>query len=128
MKDRLRAITDEPPSMFINDKDEAAVLSDEEVEYAIFDDDVALRAPSSPAFGPMVWRPTTVCVAGTYIAGYTEETRYILGAFAKMSEPERVSLLDLLLKSFTHDPTKRFKAEEIVAHPWFFFFLVADSI
>ena len=96
------------------------------MEDAIFDDDVALRAPYSTAFRSMVWRPMAVCVAGAYMAGYTEETKDILGAFLRMSETERASLLDLLSKIFTYDPTKRLKADEVVTHPWFS--LVADSI
>lgn len=96
------------------------------MEDAIFDDDVALRAPYSTAFRSMVWRPMAVCVAGAYMAGYTEETKDILGAFLRMSETERASLLNLLSKIFTYDPTKQLKADEMATHPWFS--LVADSI
>ncbi|KAJ3544706.1 hypothetical protein NM208_g2910 [Fusarium decemcellulare] len=119
LKDRVHAIFDEPPSLFISREGEAVEIPDEEVDGVLFDDDAAMRVPYSPAFSSMVWRPTAVCVAGTYMAGYTEETDGILEAFPRIPEREEELLLDLLSKIFTYDTAKRLKAEEVVEHPWF---------
>lgn len=52
----------------------------------------------------MVWKPTAVCVAGTYITAYSDETDGMLEAFPRISEPEASLLVDLLSKVFTYDP------------------------
>ncbi|KAF4999989.1 hypothetical protein FDECE_11337 [Fusarium decemcellulare] len=119
LKDRVYAIFDEPPSLFISREGEAVEIPDEEVDGVLFDDDAAMRVPYSPAFSSMVWRPTAVCVAGTYMAGYTEETDGILEAFPIITEREEELLLDLLSKIFTYDTAKRLKADEVAEHPWF---------
>ncbi|KAM5341999.1 hypothetical protein ACJ41O_015030 [Fusarium nematophilum] len=120
LEDRVRAIIDEPPSLFINKQGEAEKL-DEEPAPARFEDEAAMRVPYSPALSSMAWKPTAVCIAGGYFIGYSEdmETDEMLEAFPKISDGEVKMLVDLLPKMFRYDPAKRITAEEVVEHPWF---------
>ncbi|KAI0845058.1 kinase-like protein [Daldinia vernicosa] len=119
LEDRVRGIIDEPPGLFINRLGEAINPTDEKPGAAMFDDDAALREPYSPALSSIVWKPTAVCVAGTYFIAYSDELDGILEAFPRISELEASLLVDLLSKVFRYDPATRLKAEELVAHPWF---------
>lgn len=116
LEDRVQAIVNEPPSLFINEALDAAV---EEPEAAMFDDDAALRVPYADALSSMLWRPTAVCVDGDYFARYSDETVDMLKAFPRISGSEAALLVDLLSKIFTYDPETRIGVEELVAHPWF---------
>ncbi|KAH7128946.1 kinase-like domain-containing protein [Dactylonectria macrodidyma] len=119
LKDRVRAVPDEPSSLFINRQGEAVDIPDEEIDGVLFDDEAALRVSYSPAFKSRLWKPTAVCVAGTYMAGYTEETNGILEAFPRIPESEQQLLRDLLSRIFTYDPTERVTADKVLEHPWF---------
>jgi hypothetical protein len=90
-----------------------------EPEADMFDDDAVLREPYPAALSSMLWKPTAVCVAGTYFTAYSDESQRMLEAFPKISEPEASLLVDLLTKVFTYDPVTRFKAEELVCAPLF---------
>ncbi|OIW27648.1 kinase-like protein [Coniochaeta ligniaria NRRL 30616] len=119
LADRVRGIVDEPPGLFINRLGEEVDAVDEEPEGAMFEDDAALGEPYPAAFRSMVWKPTAVCVAGSYFTAYSDETDGILEAFPRISEPEAALLGDLLSKIFVYDPTTRFEADELIRHPWF---------
>lgn len=119
LEERVRGIVDEPPGLFINRLGEAVDAADEEPEPAMFDDDAVLREPYSAALSSMIWKPTAVCVAGTYFTSYPDEEDGILDPFPRISEPEASLLVDLLSKIFTYNPATRIKAEELVTHPWF---------
>ncbi|KAI0818435.1 kinase-like protein [Xylaria sp. FL0064] len=128
LDDRVRAIVDEPASLFINGRGEAldTMDMDGEPEAAMFDDDAALRVPYPAALGSMVWKPTAICFDGGYSTAYSDETDSMLKAFPRIAESEASLLVDLLSKIFTYEPGKRIKAEELVTHPWFY--LNADSV
>lgn len=125
LEDRVRAIVDEPPDLFINshvhDETIEGDMGNGESKVEIFEDpnDLALRMPYSAALGGMVWKPTAVCVQGVYFTAYSEETERMLEAFPRISESEKEVLVDLLSKIFTYDPAVRLTAEELTAHPWF---------
>ncbi|KAH8903709.1 kinase-like protein [Coniochaeta sp. PMI_546] len=119
LEERIRAIVDEPPSLFIDHLGEAVKATDMEPENALFEDDAALREPFPASLSSLLWKPTAVCVAGTYFTAYSDEMNGMLGAFPRISEPEASLLADLLSKVFTYDPTARIKAEELATHPWF---------
>jgi len=51
---------------------------------------------------------------GVYFAAYSDETDEMLKAFLRISASEALLLVDLLFKTFTYDPAKRIKAEELV--------------
>jgi len=67
----------------------------------------------------MVWKPTAVCVGGSYFAACSDETDDMLKAFPSISESKASLLIDFLSKVFTYDPAKRLKAEGLATHPWF---------
>ncbi|KAI1644296.1 kinase-like protein [Daldinia loculata] len=127
LDDRVRGIIDEPLGLFINRLGEAVNATDEKPGAAMFDDDAALREPYSPALSSIVWKPTAVCVAGTYFIAYSDELDGILEAFPRISELEASLLVDLLSKVFTYDPATRLKAEELVTHPWFYLTVTSGS-
>ncbi|KAJ9155232.1 Kinase-like protein [Pleurostoma richardsiae] len=126
LEDRVRGIVDEPPSLFINQSGEAVKATDEEPEAAMFDDDAALREPYPAALSSMVWKPTAVCVAGTYFTAYSDEMDGIFEVFPRISQTEASLLVDLLSKVFTYDPATRLKAEQLVTHPWFHLAVVSE--
>lgn len=119
LEDRVRGIMDEPAALFINSLGEAEQATAEEPEEPMFEEHAALREPYSAAFSSMVWKPTAVCVAGTYFTAYSDETDVLLEAFPRISEPEASLLVDLLYKVFTYNPAIRPSAEQLVDHPWF---------
>ncbi|RYP40341.1 hypothetical protein DL768_010646 [Monosporascus sp. mg162] len=127
LDDRVRTIVDEPAGLFINGRDEAleAVDMDEEPAPAMFDNDAALRVPYPAALGSMVWKPTAICIDGSYFTAHSDETYGMLEAFPRIAESEASLLVDLPSKIFTYEPAKRIKAEELVTHPWFH--SIADS-
>ncbi|KAI2785551.1 kinase-like protein [Daldinia loculata] len=127
LEDRVPGIIDEPPGLFIDRLGEAVNATDEKPGAAMFDDDAALREPYSPALSSIVWKPTAVCVAGTYFIAYSDELDGILEAFPRISELEASLLVDLLSKVFTYDPATRLKAEELVTHPWFHLTVTSGS-
>ncbi|KAK0629475.1 kinase-like domain-containing protein [Bombardia bombarda] len=103
----------------LEDRVRAVEATVDEPEAAMFDGDAMLREPYPAAFRSMMWKPTAVCVAGTYFTAYSDEKDDMLGAFPRISEPEASLLVDLLSKIFTYDPATRPTAEELVTHPWF---------
>lgn len=119
MVDRIRAIIDEPPSLFINGRGEAIEVDDDEIMGALDDNDAALRVPFAAPFNAMVWRPTAICVDGSYFVAYDEDINHMLVAFPRISETEAAQLVDLLTKAFAYDPSKRLTAEQLITHPWF---------
>lgn len=118
--DRIGAIFDEPPSLYINDQGEALETADVEMEEAMFDDWAAFREPYPSSLTSKLWKPTAVCVDGLYMTGYSEETDEALKAFPRISDTEAALFLDLLSKIFTYDPAARITAEALVTHPWFY--------
>jgi serine/threonine-protein kinase SRPK3 len=127
-EDRVRGIVDELPSLFLSSQGEAvrAIDSSREEEAETVTFDVELSVPYPTSIASIAWRPTAVSVEGRYFAGLLDETDEMLKAFTSMSESEAVLLVDLLFKSFTYDPARRIKAEELVAHPWFMFHPAVD--
>ncbi|RYP90065.1 hypothetical protein DL770_003804 [Monosporascus sp. CRB-9-2] len=121
LDDRVGAIVGEPAGLFINGRGEAleAVDMDGEPEPAMFDDDAALRVPYPAALGSVVWKPTAICIDGSYFTAYSDETYGMLEAFPRIAESEALLLVDLLSKIFTYGPAKRIKAEELATQPWF---------
>ncbi|KAI1460183.1 kinase-like protein [Annulohypoxylon moriforme] len=126
LEDRIKAIIDNPASLFINDQGEPLEAADIDIRPRTvpFSDDVGRNVPYSAELDSMVWKPTAICVDGDYFVSYSDETDAMLEAFPKIAESEASLLLDLLSRIFTYDPEKRIKAEEIVKHPWFH---MADS-
>lgn len=98
LEDRVRGIVDEPPGLFISRLGEAVEATDEEPEAAMFDDDATLKKPYPAVFLSMAWKPTAVCVAGSYFTTYSDELDGVLEAFPRISEPEASLLVDLLSK------------------------------
>lgn len=119
LENRVRAIVDEPPGLFINGQGEALDAVVEEPEAPMFDGDAALRVPYPAALSSMLWKPTAVCVDGAYFTAYSDETDDMLEAFPRISESETSLLVDLLSKAFMYNPATRLEAEELVTHPWF---------
>lgn len=119
LRDRVRAIVDEPAGLFINSRGEVVGEPEERPAPPVFGDEAA-RVPYASHLREVVWKPTAVCVDGEYFWGY-EEGRDVLAGFPRIKEAEVSLLMDLLSKIFVYDPAKRPTAEELVGHPWFSF-------
>lgn len=118
LKERIFALLDEPPSLFMNSRGEPETPAEDPAPPR-WPDDGPMRVPYAADYRSMIWKPTAVCIDGDYYTSYSDEMEDAFrGAFPRIRDEEASLLLDLLSRIFVYDAASRPSLEEIAAHPW----------